>query len=459
MNAIDELLLRDLIRLGSIFTLLGIHVLVFLNGTISGRRGRRTAIAYLLAFDWALMMGVTAGRSVAGGDTPFWSLHTAVWAFLGILLLFLPAWLLFRFGLRFSGIFLLPVMPTDHKQRKQAGRALRAYAWGLNYPIYREEDGELRKLVDGNILLPHGGPGFVTASSHYAIPLTVGTRDTQVGGDGLVFTVRLEQPSSPVDLRLQARPKMIRALTRDGIPVNMLMVAVFQIDRRKAQGEGLYPFDPQAVFAAVHAQGVSPEQGEEGAEPGWDQVIVDRAADFLRAAVARTLLDRLLESADGDDGDGKPPRETLRAGVKEELAEAMEPHGIEVLGVGLGNIEVEDEEILRQRAESWRARWERRRLEKEAQGDAEAMRLVEEARADAQRHMIVAITEAFQQLADTGTSVPAHVIALRFIDVLEDVAASPSVQALLPETVQALPAQLRLLVERTAPDDEGEAAQ
>jgi regulator of protease activity HflC (stomatin/prohibitin superfamily) len=252
---------------------------------------------------------------------------------------------------------------------------------------------------------------------------------------------------------------MIRALTRDGIPVNMLMVAVFQIDRRKAQGEGLYPFDPQAVFAAVHAQGVSPEQGEEGAEPGWDQVIVDRAADFLRAAVARTLLDRLLESADGDDGDGKPPRETLRAGVKEELAEAMEPHGIEVLGVGLGNIEVEDEEILRQRAESWRARWERRRLEKEAQGDAEAMRLVEEARADAQRHMIVAITEAFQQLADTGTSVPAHVIALRFIDVLEDVAASPSVQALLPETVQALPAQLRLLVERTAPDDEGEAAQ
>jgi regulator of protease activity HflC (stomatin/prohibitin superfamily) len=449
----NEVLLREIGWLGSMIALLAIHALVLLYGVEGRQRGRRTAIAYLAAFDWALMIGVTAGRSVASEGTPFWSLYTVGWGLLGVLLLFLPAWLLFQLGLRFSAIFLLPVMPTDREQRRQAGRTLRAYAWGLNRPFYREEDGGLRRLVEGRtklpgVISPAGAPGFVMASSHYAIPLTVGTRDTQVGGNGLVFTGPLERPRSLIDLRPQARPKMVHALTRDGIPVKMLMVAVFQVDRQGATGDGLYPFDPQAVFAAVHAQGVGPEQEGEGEEPGWDQIVVDRAADLLRAAVARTLLDRLLESDEGDDGDGKPPRETLRAGVKQELAQAMKPHGIQVLGVGLGNIEVEDEEVIKQRAASWRAGWEQRRLEKEAQGDAEAIRLIEEARADAQRQMIAAISEALQQLKETGTPVPAHLVALRFIDVLEDVAASQPVQELLPETAQDIPAQLRLLVEQ-----------
>jgi regulator of protease activity HflC (stomatin/prohibitin superfamily) len=460
----NELLLREVSWLGNVFALLAIHVLVLLYGAEGGQRGRRTAAAYLVAFDWALMMGVTAGCSVAGEDTPFWSLYTVGWGLLGVLLLSLPAWLLFQLGLRFSAIFLFPAVPTDREGRRQAGRTLRAYAWGLNCPFYREEDGGLQRLVEGRTkppgaISPAGGPGFVMTSGHHAIPLTVGTHDTQVGGNGLVFTGPLERPRSPIDLRPQARPKMVHALTRDGIPVKMLTVAVFQVDRQGATGDGLYPFDPQAVFAAVHAQGVGPEQEDEGEEPGWDQIVVDQAADLLRAAVARTLLDRLLESDEGDDGDGKPPRETLRAGVKQELAQAMKPHGIQVLGVGLGNIEVEDEEVLRQRAASWRAGWEQRRLEKEAQGEAEAIRLIEEARADAQRQMIVAITEAFQQLADAGTPVPAHVIALRFIDVLEDAAASPSVQQLLPESVQGLTAQLRLLMEQAAAGDGDEAAE
>jgi regulator of protease activity HflC (stomatin/prohibitin superfamily) len=355
-------------------------------------------------------------------------------------------------------------MPTDREQREQAGRTLRGYAWGLNRPFYREEDGELRKTVEGSlwlrgIVVPKLGPGFVMVSSHYAIPLTAGTRDTRVGGGGLVFTGRLERPRSPVDLRPQARAKEIHALTRDGIPIKVFMVAVFQVDLQEAEGEELHPFDPQAVFAAVRAQGVDPGQEEESGELGWDQIVVDRAADLLRAAIARTLLDRLLESGDEDDEKGKPPREALRAAVKVDLAQAMEPHGIDVIGVGLGNIEVEDEKVLRQRAESWRARWERRRVEKEAQGDAEAIRLIEEARVDAQRQMIGAVTEAFQQLADAETPVPAHVIALRFIDVLENVAASPPVQELLPETVQVLPAQLRLLVERSTTGHGGEDAQ
>jgi regulator of protease activity HflC (stomatin/prohibitin superfamily) len=457
----DEAFLHDLIRLVSLTGLFALHVLVILYGTEGERRGRRMAIASLATFDWALIVGVAAGRSAAGDDTPFWSPHTIAWGFLGVLLLFLPAWFLLRHGLRLSAIFLLPVTPTNREQRKQAGEALNAYAWGLNRHFYREEDGELQELVEGRtrppgIMSPQGGPGFVMAGSHYAIPFTTGTRDTRVGGHGLVFTGPKERPRALIDLRPQIRPRTVHALTRDGIPVTVPMTAVFQVDRQRARGDWLYPFDARCVFAAVHAQGVGPgEEDKEEEELGWDRLVVDRAADLVRDAIARTLLDRLLESDEEDMG---PPFKTIGAGAKEQLAQAMAPYGIEVLGVGLGNIEVEDEEVLRQRVESWRASWERRRLEKEAQGDAEAIRLIEDARADAQRQMIVAITEAFQQMADSGTPVPPHVIALRFIDVLEDVAAAQPVHELLPEAVQGIPAQLRLLLEQGTPngDDEEE---
>jgi len=451
-SEMDPLLLPNFIRWVSILALLGMHMYVYLYGAMGGQRGRHMAIAYLAAFDWALMLGVTAGRTVAGVGTPFWSLHTVMWGALGVIALFAPAWLMLRFGLRWSGTLLLPVIPTDRTQRDQAGRTLRAYAWGFNYPFYREEDGELRRLVDSGVsprgvMLGKAGPGFVIASSHYAIPLTVGTRNTQVGGHGIVFTERFERPCSPIDLRPQSRTKTVRALTRDGIPVRVGLTVVFQIDRRRARGNWLYPFDQEAVFAAVHAQGVSPGEEGEPEELGWEQIVVDPAVALLQDAIAQRLLDRLLE---GEEDGQRPPREVLRDIVRGELAQTARPYGIQVMGIGLSNIEVEDEEVLKQRAESWGAGWARRRLEKEAQGEAEAIRLIEEARADAQRQMIVAITEAFQQLADAGTPVPAHVIALRFIDVLENVSASPPVHELLPETMQRLPGRLRLILEQAA---------
>jgi regulator of protease activity HflC (stomatin/prohibitin superfamily) len=456
------------------------HLFVLLYGATGGRRGLRTAIAYLIALDWALAMGVSAARSIAGENTPFWSLHTVMGGGLGLLLLFLPAWLLFRMGLRFSGIFLLPVMPTERKRRQQAGRTIRAYMWGLNHPFYREEEGELEKRVSGSIMLLHGGPGFVMANSHYAIPLTIGTHDTQVGGYGLVFTGRKERPRPPVDLRLQIRAKTVRALTRDGIPIRVKMFAIFQIDHRRAKGDGLYPFDPQAVLKAVHTQGVGPEPEErEQAGMEWGQVVVDRAADLLRDGIAQKLLDQLLEGNEKDQApprevlrkkaaeqlaqknekDQAPPREVLRKKVAEQLAQKMEPHGIQVVAVGLGNIEVEDEEIRQQRVENWRARWERQRLEKEAQGEAEAIRILGKARADAQRQMIAAITEAFQELVETQTPVPAHVIALRFVDILEEMAASPTVQEWLPGAIRAMPARLRLSMGQATPGDGDETPQ
>ena len=104
----NELLPPDAIRLWSSIALLAMHVLVLAYGTISGRqRGVQVAAVYLATFDWALMLGVTAGHLAATEGTSFWSLYTLTWGLLGVLALFLPAWLLFRFGLKFCATLLL----------------------------------------------------------------------------------------------------------------------------------------------------------------------------------------------------------------------------------------------------------------------------------------------------------------------------------------------------------------
>jgi regulator of protease activity HflC (stomatin/prohibitin superfamily) len=242
-----------------------------------------------------------------------------------------------------------------------------------------------------------------------------------------------------IDLRLQTQAKRVHALTRDGISISVMMFAIFQIDRRRAKGEGLYPFDPDAVLKAVHTKGVGPEE-----EFGWEQVATECAADMLRDAFARKSLDQLLKGND----DQPPPRETIRKQVAKQVASKMEAYGIDVIAVGLGNIEVEDEEVLTQRVENWAACWKRRRLEREAEGDAEAIRLLEKARADVQGEMIKAITDAFEQLADTEPPVPSNVVALRLIDILEDMTTSTEAQDWLPQAIQYIPARLRSALRR-----------
>jgi regulator of protease activity HflC (stomatin/prohibitin superfamily) len=415
------------------------HLLPLLLGRLQeGARGTRWSLGQLVLFDWALVMGIVAGRSIAPEGQSFWSFNTVIWGGLGIVLLYLPLHIIFRFGFRWSGMFLLPVEPRDQEARRKAGQALDGYVHGLNRPFYLEEFGELRKTVPGSIMLHSGGPGVVLTDSQYAVPLTAGTHDTHVGGHGLTFTGRLERPQSLIDLRLQIRAKGVEALTRDGIAVRMTMFAIFQVDRRGAPEDGLYPLDPQAVYACVHAQGVTPENGEPE-EKGWDQFVVARAANLLRDAIARMPLDRLLES---ETDTGPPPREALRAGVARELAQMMEPHGIQVMGVGLSDIEVQDEEVIQQRIESWKARWERRRREKEGESEVRRQRLTEKARAQAQAKMVSAMAEICQQLKDAHVPL-SNYVALCLLDIMEDMARVPIERGLLPEDWSALPQQLR----------------
>jgi regulator of protease activity HflC (stomatin/prohibitin superfamily) len=74
-------------------------------------------------------------------------------------------------------------------------------------------------------------------------------------------------------------------------------------------------------------------------------------------------------------------------------------------------------------------------------GEAEYIRLVESARAQAQAEMIRTISEGFERAGAAKETTP-EMIALRFIEALEKMIQSPAVQQVLPpgqaETVEAM---------------------
>jgi hypothetical protein len=116
-------------------------------------------------------------------------------------------------------------------------------------------------------------------------------------------------------------------------------------------------------------------------------------------------------------------------------------------------MEVEDQAVLAQRVDYWAAQWKRRQLERQAEGEAEAMRLLEKARADVQGEMIEAIADALDQLADIDTTVSSQVVALRLIDILEELTASPDTQDRLPRPVRYIPSRLRAVIRQGAGDE------
>jgi regulator of protease activity HflC (stomatin/prohibitin superfamily) len=121
--------------------------------------------------------------------------------------------------------------------------------------------------------------------------------------------------------------------------------------------------------------------------------------------------------------------------------------GVVVTEVRIGTIDVPDE-VKARMLTRWEAEWRRQVRITEAEGEAEAFRLMELARAKAQMEMIIAITQGFKQMAGSG-AVPGHLIALRFIEALEKMAEDPATKFLLPADVLGTLSRMRDLVDET----------
>jgi len=168
----------------------------------------------------------------------------------------------------------------------------------------------------------------------------------------------------------------------------------------------------------------------EDEELDWEELIILAHTDgTLRSILARYPLDRLIGPPGGEENEPHP-RQEIREELEERLRAAVRELGAEILSVNLGDIEVDDE-VTKQWIFAWKAEWERRCLERRAEGEAMYVLQEEMAKAQVQARMILELIQALRSLSDAG-ALDARLRLMRVIAVLRHASLDPWTQTFLP---------------------------
>lgn len=435
--------------------------------------------AGLTFFAFAICLGIVAALSV-GGVSPFWSavIGVIICGLIGILfgyllfkrrgLVIIPLfwfgfWALFLLGYQIggwiglltitlpailsfwativilAGWFLLPL--PGGKQRLEAIRSVLTFCLGTNYPYFIIEGREPVLRVPGNQFEAFfAGPGIILTGCEHTVAIWDGMYFKRVPDPGLSFTYMFESIQAAVDLRPQLRSFFVEALTKDGIPIKVLTFIPFRIDHGVLEpsiGDS-FPFRKRAVFQAVHARPVELRREGKGMDEvevrerkRWDELVPLMAASILKTIIAEYTFDQLYEPFDPR----RDPRVEIRTRLRETLQAAVAPWGITLEGGGISNLMPQDPSALEARIENWRIEWARRMIVTLSQGEAEALRLEEGARAAAYADLIQQISAHFEGLDISGQALSANVIASRFVDAMAEMSGNQLVRRSLPDEV------------------------
>jgi regulator of protease activity HflC (stomatin/prohibitin superfamily) len=393
---------------------------------------------------------------------PLNALRPELWFWVAILpltIIVLP--FVFYWGwLALVSVFLLPIELKHWRQWLLAARAFLSFVRGVNHPYfgYDEKTNELEERFGGNIMTKTG-VGIILMRPEHAVVLHSGPKLTRVEGGDVVFTRRLERPLQMVDLRTHVvAVRDVNAVTKDGIGVKLHVFVPCRIDPAGApsQPERLYPFNPSTVFRVVREQNVAERENR-----SWPDFVAQKAEKAVRDIISTYVLDRLFVAED----EYGIPRNEIKDRIRDRVKAEMNDAGIEVLGVGMANIEPDERpgsmvqggeaeevhlSVTEQRLASWQAEWRRRAAEREARSEAEAIRILEQARAQVFTELIKAVEEGFRELAKDAAT-PHDVIALSFVNAVEQMLASRDVPVWLGvddtrSTVQAIRRLMQLSI-------------
>jgi regulator of protease activity HflC (stomatin/prohibitin superfamily) len=290
-----------------------------------------------------------------------------------------------------------------------------------------------------------GGPLWVTVADRTAILTERGAKFGRVLGAGVHLLRPHERVRAVVDLQIQQRRARERALTKDGIPLELDLDLAFRVAEHDIAGEAPPPppppIGPQARIRMLLHLPLSPTLLEATKKHQFSREAVRRIvyetviispdvpSDWTRSfAVVRggDITDqiaalRLDDLSSPEDPDIHP----LNVIVENGLASARQaggPLGIDVLAMEIGIVEPSADikaNVAEQRIGNWMIEWKSRAHILEAEGNAIAMQALEEARAEAQANMIQSLTEGFQIATAGDAKISGEVIAMRFIDALE----------------------------------------
>lgn len=245
-----------------------------------------------------------------------------------------------------------------------------------------------------------GGPTFLVIIDGFAVYLERGNCFSRVVGASIPvpYLDARETIKAVVDLRPQLMEGQVNAWTNDGIKVTLKIRAEVQIIPGAPQITGkvkrAYPFDPQAVRKAVEYTAVRFRDAK-FQEVKWDEGAMGSLTGLLARHISSHHFDELFMS---NGGDGQILSPQVMSAVLEKANRQLR----ESAGVGLRSLQITEitipPEVRHQRLDVWAA--EKDSLVSRIRGEAQAFRIrtSEEARARAQRDLIVAIAKSLQRV-------------------------------------------------------------
>lgn len=379
---------------------------------------------------------------------------------------------------------------------------------GFGYPAAEIREGRLFK--PSLALNKIGGPGILVVDNSSAVVLERDGQHTRIVSASYVFLWPFERIRGIVDLRPQVRTKEVKTITRDGIPLKLDVEVEFCIRpgglsehepgllrrlwrcmapwvtglsavvqlarfvawlrrwrrfqrgvidrtrpsededtrrRRQRQLEQPYRFSRKAVWDAVYPLTV----GKGGEVTRWADFLATLASGQVEDVLAEYRLDDLCELRPVVEGASRLEMalsQKIQVQVENEARHVLHGYGAQLLRLAMKPLEFEEKaaKVIKQRLESWQTGWVRDAHARLAQGKAERLRQVERARAEAQTTMILALAEGLRRDQPGISDNVKHVIALRTIQVLENLTLETQAYQFIPLEVLHLLTELRQLL-------------
>jgi hypothetical protein len=329
---------------------------------------------------------------------------------------------------------ILPSSQVDNRnERLNKFKILFFYLIGIQYPLWVIKDdigNEIEMRISGNYFKPFGGPGLVWMRPHQVVGLSVGVNFNRVDGQGVLFTKQYERPITAVDLRTHLRVSEVKTVTRNGVPVTVVVFTSFTLGQKEGDPENPeYPIDKrignffyssERIKKVLGTVGVRSITHDENETISWDEWVIKQVENAARLVVSERDLNELWH-----------PRSTdLGASASQEMADqlftslerGMKSIGVRLFGARIVNFKLDEKDpIAKQRIENWREVWKQNVDTTIADADAHANADLEGARADSKADLLDAIASIFSQLDGQNLrDLPQHVIALYFIHALEE---------------------------------------
>ena len=337
--------------------------------------------------------------------------------------------------------------------------------------------------------------GVIVTDSSTVVALRTSTGISRVEGayidnegyphSGVIFTNYEEEIDAVIDLRPQVRRKPTTAQTRDGITVEVAVVAFFtpratrarklkELDQLKHPQRATtgvkdtskpIPYPPpfawrrSSIIQALNTRRIE-RVGDGSRKTEWFDRIMEIAIPRLRDLISEYTIDQLTAWTTTDYS--KHPRYIIRDKLRDTVIQELNADddmrrstGIEVRFMAV-SAPMPPDEIIRRRIQAWTEEWRKKEADIFAEAEAEAILTRELARAQVQGEMTARINDILQeaQESDEARSAEArsNLVMLRFLEAMEKMSKDPTTRALLTLDSLRILQQLRELV---APSDRG----